>query len=126
MRILNLVKKSVQMVLRSMLVIGWYMGSGTLTALASGAFKIEIKNPGTINSIEEFIRVILGVVMVIATPIVIFFIIYSGFLYVTARGNVQQVEQATRQLTYAILGAILILGALVLSEILGQLIADFQ
>jgi hypothetical protein len=90
------------------------------------SFKITVNNPTPFNSIEEIILAVLAAVRVIAIPIIIFFIIYSGFLYVTARGNAQQIEQATRQLTYAILGAILILGAIVLAEIIKQLINDFR
>jgi hypothetical protein len=38
-------------------------------------------------------------------------IIYSGFLYVMARGSEEQVTKATRALTYAVLGGLIILGA---------------
>lgn len=98
-----------------------------ISRVSAGGFNFEIKNPTpSYTSIEQVIEAILGVVVVIATPIVVFFIIYAGFLYVTARGNAQQVEQATRQLTYAIIGAILILGAVALSGIIKQLISAFQ
>ncbi len=46
-----------------------------------------------------------------AIPFVVFFIIYAGFLYVTARGNPGTIEQAHKALLYAIIGGLLIFGA---------------
>lgn len=61
---------------------------------------------------------ILEIIIVLAIPIIVLFIIYAGFLYVTARGNSQQVEQATRAFTYAVIGAILVIGAVAIAGIL--------
>lgn len=77
------------------------------------------------NSIEELLVAILNIVIVIAMPIVIFFIIYAGFLYVTARGNAEQVQQASRALMYAIIGGVLIIGAVVIAEIIKNLVGSF-
>lgn len=110
--------------LRTILVSG-VVSSFLFTQVASAQIAAKIGNPTPFTTIEEVIEAILGVLMVIATPIIVFFIIYAGFLYVTARGNAQQVEQATRSLTYAIIGAVLILGAVVLAEIINNLITSF-
>jgi len=108
-------------------VLGWLLGVNQYVyADAPKSFQVTIKPPNGFRTVEQVIEAILGVVVVIATPIVVFFIIYAGFLYVTARGNAQQVEQATRQLTYAIIGAILILGAVAFAGIIKQLVSAFQ
>jgi len=54
------------------------------------------------------------------------FIIYAGFMYVTARGNVEQTQQATRTLVYAIVGGVMILGAVAASEIVRNLVDAFK
>ncbi len=59
----------------------------------------------------------------LATPIIVIFIIYGGFLYVTARGNTEQISQATKTLTYAIIGGILIIGAVAISQIVGDTVS---
>jgi len=87
---------------------------------------VKLKNPLKVGSIQELLSAILGVVIVIATPIVVFFIIYAGFLYVTARGNTQQVQQATTALTYAIIGGLLILGSFALAEVLKGVVDSFR
>ena len=86
---------------------------------------VILKNPLTVTSLEELLVAILNIVVIIAIPIIVFFIIYSGFLYVTARGNASQVEQATRSLTYAIIGGVLIIGAIAIAEIVENLVTSF-
>lgn len=74
----------------------------------------QLRNPmeGTgINSIQAFFLAILDILLVFAIPFVVFFIIYAGFLYVTARGNPGTIEQAHKALLYAIIGGLLIFGA---------------
>ncbi|MFT7644445.1 MAG: hypothetical protein ACI9BF_000089 [Candidatus Paceibacteria bacterium] len=78
-----------------------------------------------INSIEGFLIAILDAFVIIAIPILILFIIYAGFLYVTARGNVEQVQQATRSLTYAIIGGVLVIGAAAISVVVKNVVDTF-
>lgn len=77
------------------------------------------------TAFQDFLVAILNIIIIIATPIVVLAIIYAGFLYVTARGNVQQTQQATRALTYSIIGGVLILGALALTQIISNLVGAF-
>lgn len=86
---------------------------------------VTLVNPLKVTSLEELLVAILNIIIVLAIPIIVFFIIYSGFLYVTARGNASQVEQATRSLTYAIVGGVLIIGAVAIAEIVKNLVSSF-
>ncbi|MEZ4195294.1 MAG: hypothetical protein R3B53_02780 [Candidatus Paceibacterota bacterium] len=102
----------------------------TMSALAQTvpndrSTSIPIKNPLKIDSIEGLLEAILAIVMVLAVPIIVFFIIYSGFLYVTARGNAEQVKQATTALTYAVIGGVIILGAVAIATIVKNLVTNF-
>jgi hypothetical protein len=93
-------------------------------AFADG-IQYSLPNFLQVNSIEELLLAILNVLIVIATPIIILFIIYGGFLYVTAQGNPEQIKTATRTLTYAIIGGILIIGATAAAAIIKNMIAAF-
>ncbi len=86
---------------------------------------ISLVNPLKVGAIEDFLVAILNIFMVLAVPVIVFFIIYAGFLYVTARGNAAQIEQATRSLTYAVIGGVLILGAVAIAEIVKNLVGSF-
>lgn len=93
---------------------------------ADGNLSFEVKSLITPKSFEDLLIAILKIFITLATPIVVFFIIYAGFLYVTARGNAQQVEQATRALTYAIIGGVIVLGAVTITTIVSGVVGSFQ
>lgn len=91
----------------------------------SELFEIRWNNPLSVGTIEELILALLNIAMVIAIPIITLFIVYAGFLYVTAQGNAEKVRTATTALTFAIIGAILIIGAVAVTTILGTTINEF-
>lgn len=78
---------------------------------------VEIPNPLGTVTITGLFTTLLQILLVFAVPIVVFFIIYAGFLYVTARGNVEQISQAHRALLYALIGGVLILGGTLLIQV---------
>ncbi|MFT7507454.1 MAG: hypothetical protein ACI92I_000604 [Acidimicrobiales bacterium] len=79
-----------------------------------------LKNPldDSISSIPKFFEAIIDIILVFAIPFVVFFIIYAGFKYVTARGNAETIKQAHNALLYALIGGLLILGAKVLLAVI--------
>lgn len=85
---------------------------------------IELRNPVDM-SIEGIFRAILDIIMVFAIPIIVFFIIWAGFLYVTATGNPEQIQKAHKALLYAIIGGLIVLGANILLEVITNTIAAF-
>ncbi|NCT01878.1 hypothetical protein GW766_01325 [Candidatus Parcubacteria bacterium] len=100
--------------------------SPKISSAAGLSFNVQSRlNPG-ITTAEGLLSAILNIFIVIATPIIVLFIIYAGFLYVTARGNAEQVQQATRALTYAIIGAVLVLGSVALAQIIKGVVVSFS
>lgn len=69
-----------------------------------------INNPTNITSIEDFVAKALNIVVDIGTPLVAFFLILSGFMFVAARGNEEKLATAKRSLVYTLIGAALVLG----------------
>jgi hypothetical protein len=87
---------------------------------------VRLENPlNNINSIDALLVAILNIIMVLMVPVIVFFIIYAGFKYVMAQGNASQVEEATRALTYAVIGGVLILGAVAISQIIQNVVRAF-
>ncbi len=68
-------------------------------------------NPLKVTTITEFLVAIIDILLIFALPVIIFFIIYSGYLFVTAGGDSGQIEKARGSLTWAIIGGVIILGA---------------
>ena len=85
----------------------------------------KLNNPIGVDSIVDLLEALLAIVVVLATPVIVFFIIYSGFLYVTAQGNAAKVEEATKSLTYAVIGGVLVLGAFAIAQIVKSLVDSF-
>lgn len=85
-----------------------------------------LQNPLKFCSIEEFFLALIDILLIFAVPIIIFFIIYAGFMYVTAQGDAAKVSKATRALTYAVVGGLLILGARALIAILENTVDQFR
>ncbi|MFM2339622.1 MAG: Type secretion system pilin [Candidatus Parcubacteria bacterium] len=103
-------------------------GAGAGEGTGAGGQQIQqvtLNNPLKVNSIEELLVAILNIIMVLMIPIIVFFIILAGFKYVTARGNSGQIEEATTTFTYAIIGAVLILAAVAIAEIIKNTVASF-
>jgi hypothetical protein len=90
-----------------------------------GGLDYEILSPIRFGSISELIVGILNFVLVIAVPIIVFFLILAGFKYVTARGNPADIQTANRSLLYALIGGVMILGSVALSEIIKNLVESF-
>ncbi len=86
-------------------------GSGS-SAGSSGKFD----NPlGSNTSLAGLLEKILNVVIQIGAVVVVFFYIYAGFKYVVARGDEGEIKKATQTLTWTTVGAMVILGAQVIS-----------
>ncbi len=78
---------------------------------------VVLENPlGDTDTIPLFIEKLLGLVMKIGVPIVALFIIYSGFLFVLARGKPAELTKAKDTFLYTVLGAAILLGAWVLAQ----------
>lgn len=85
-----------------------------------------LQNPLSSNysSIPQFISGALKVMVMVALPIITLFMVYSGFLFVLAQGNQEQLSKAKTNFVYVVIGAILILGAWVFASLLGGTISE--
>ena len=77
------------------------------------------------NGVAQLIEAIVNIVQIISIPIIVFFVIYSGFMYVVARGNPETTKKASKALMYAIIGAVIVLGAQAISIIVADTATSF-
>lgn len=77
----------------------------------------QICNPlKGVGSLTGFLQVIIeNIILPIGSIVVVIMIIYSGFLFVVARGNTSKLEIARRNFLYVVIGAAVLLGAWVIS-----------
>ena len=100
-------------------------GDGDTGSSATGG-SVTLENPLEADDIVELFQTIIDIVLIFAVPLIVFFIIYAGFLYVTARGDTGTIQKAHMALLYAIIGGLLILGERVLIEVIGGTVDVFR
>jgi hypothetical protein len=83
-------------------------------------------SPTLFSDIPSFIAGFLRAVVTISLPIISLFIVYSGFLFVFARGNPGALETARNNFLWVIIGSILILGAWVLATLIGGTVSQLM
>lgn len=80
----------------------------------------KIQNPFNVqgNLKDLLFAVLEKAVIPIGGVIVAIMIIYSGFLFVTARGNEEQLSRAKKNFLYSAIGAAILLGSVVLAQLI--------
>lgn len=98
-------------------------GSGSGVSISTG-----IENPlgPNLNTIPDFIEALIEIVLVVGIPIVALAIIYTGFLFVKAQGAPEEINKAKKALLYTLVGAILLLGAFVISKAIVKTVDDIR
>lgn len=87
----------------------------------------KICNPiSGVGSISELIRSVLVKALQIGIPLVALAIIYSGFLFVFARGNEEKLSTAKSALLYSIIGAAILLGSWAIAELIQNTVVGLQ
>ena len=84
---------------------------GVGTALA-----YEIKNPINSGTFADVVGKIAALVAKIGTVLVVLFIIYAGLLFVTARGNEEQLKKAKNAFWWTLVGAAIVVGAYAIAQ----------
>jgi hypothetical protein len=85
----------------------------------SQSISINIQNPlrSGVDTIPKLVEIIIDAVVQIGVPVVALGIIYSGFLFVKAQGKPEAIKTAKEVFMWTIVGAVIILGAFVILEI---------
>ena len=76
---------------------------------------IKLDNPLDVENIVDFLKKLIDVAIMLGIPVAVLFIIYAGFLFVTAQGNPTKLAAARKALLAAIIGTAILLGAWVIA-----------
>lgn len=89
-----------------------FLFSSNIVLAGDPVFNVPLDSPlGTTKTLEAFFVKILELIVKIGYPIIVLAMIYSGFLFVKARGNSEELKTAREAILYTIVGALVILGA---------------
>lgn len=93
-------------------------GQSTAQQQTAGQIVGKVQNPINVSDLSAFVAKVLGIILKIAIPIVAAFIIYSGLMFVLARGNSEKLEKAKTRLLYTLIGAGVLLGAWMIATVI--------
>jgi len=79
-----------------------------------------IKNPLSAKSVSELLQQILDLITQIGIVVVAGGIIYTGFLYVWARGNSSKIAEAHKVIRMTLIGSAIIIGAFAIVKVVQE------
>ncbi len=85
------------------------LGSEVFPTILAGAFFFP--NPIAAEDFGTVVISLADLMKIIGVPLATIGLVYSGFLFVTARGNEQQLEKAKTMFFWTIVGTAIIVGA---------------
>jgi len=121
MRNIKAINMNIEQIQRNVQLVGAMSLAFTLLVVPV-VCSAALQNPITYGTISEFVQAVVRAAIRIALPILALFLVYNGFLYVSAGGDEGKITKAHSGFMYSIIGAVLILGAWVFAEIIGSTI----
>jgi len=94
--------------------------------VTTGNGSSALRNPLAVDSVSELVKAVAEVVMKIGFMVAVVFIIYSGFLYVSARGSEEKLKKAHETFTWTIIGTAVILGAWTIAIVIESTIKSLK
>ena len=105
-------------------------GGNTPSAGAPGgstpSLNPEFRNPLAADTVMELIQDVIDILVAIGVPIAVLFLVYAGFLFVTARGSEEQIKKAKGILLWTIVGILILLGAKIIATVLQNTITTID
>ena len=89
----------------------------------------KIENPLKCAGCNDLAGLLIAIVEEVAKVgfyLVVFFIIYSGFLFVAARGDTTKLGKAKATFLYTVIGAAILLGATILANVIQGTVNQLQ
>lgn len=88
---------------------------------------ICIENPFKQDSIQGLITTLIkDILMPIGGVVAVLMVMYAGFMYVTAAGDMTKIKKAHNALLWAVIGAAILLGAWVIAEVIEGTIKELK
>jgi len=88
---------------------------------------VTLQNPlKGVNSIGDLVYKVIDFFMGLSYVVLAIFLILSGFKFVKAQGNPEELEDAKRTFKFTIIGGLLLIGANTIVKVLEKLINDLN
>jgi len=101
--------------------------AGAAEGVGGDGGSASLNNPlkAEYSSIPAFLTALIEVLLIFAIPVIVFFIIYAGFMFVTAQGDTTKIATARSALTWAVVDGVIVLGAQLIMTVLQGTVTQF-
>lgn len=83
-------------------------------------------NPLQVSSITELLAKVLDIVVQVGLVFIVFFIIFAGFQFVTARGDTTKITKAREALVATLIGSAIVLGSYAIVTALNNTVCQLR
>jgi len=87
---------------------------------------VALINPLKVDTVPEFLALILAAVVNLGTIILVLMLVYVGFLFVVAQGNEEKLQNAKSALLWTVVGGLVLLGAQAISLVIQATVGSLQ
>ena len=102
-------------------------GTGGQGGTGTGGQTPGLQNPlKGVDSLADFFYQIANFVYSLSYAVIAIFLIWAGFKFVVAQGNEEKLKDAKKTLYYTLIGAAILIGANVLTEVVRTVINQFS
>ncbi len=92
-----------------------------------GSQAFALQNPlGATTSLCGLIKNLLNGILTLGAPVAMLFLVYSGFMFIWARGNPGELTKARSNLVHTLIGIAIFLGAWTLGQMIAGTINQLQ
>ena len=85
-----------------------------------------LENPIGYCTLYDFLNALLKVVIAIAFPVIVLFIVFIGFKYIGAQGKPDELSKVHKLFFWALVGSLIVLGAQALSLAIQATVTNLQ
>lgn len=100
--------------------------SSLIALIPLSAAATSLVNPLGYTDLTQLLSEVLQAVTLIAMPFLVLFIVFIGFKFIAAQGNADELKKVRQMFFWAIVGALLVLGAQALSLAIGETVENLE
>lgn len=80
----------------------------------------QIRNPVNVTSLNQYVETAAAALIRVLVPVMVLFLVLSGVMFATARGNPEKLKQAKSMILYTAIGSAIVLGAWLLAAVVTE------
>ena len=122
MQTLSFIRRHLLAFLPAILV--FFTSSAIVFAQTQGGAQLQNPLSAQFSDISKFIAGALKILVMVALPIITLFFVYSGFMFVTAQGKPEKLNEAKKNFVWVVIGALLIMGAWIIATLIGGTVSQ--